>query len=158
MLFTKSYLPPASLAMRSTTILSGLVAALFLALAAGCGGGSGATVTGTVTFNGQPVESGTISFFPEDGKSAPAGGEVHNGSFSVKNVSPGKNRVAVSSHGGKGPENMDDAIKAAKQGPAKDVIMPKDDGNNQVVDVTSGGPPLELKIRTAVSSGGTRPK
>jgi hypothetical protein len=146
------------MAMRSSHFLPGLVVALSLGAAAGCGGGSGTTVTGTVTFNGQPVESGTISFVPEDGKSAPAGGEVRNGSFSVKNVSPGKNRVEVSSHGGKGPENMDDAIKAAKQGPPKDVMMPKDDGNNQVVDVASGGPPLELKIRTAISSGGTRPK
>lgn len=51
-----------------------------LLFAAGCGGGR-ANVEGQVTFDGQPVEQGTIVFEPVDGKGAAAGGTIQNGKY-----------------------------------------------------------------------------
>ncbi|WP_116344459.1 hypothetical protein [Blastopirellula marina] len=46
----------------------------------GCGRSDGmVTVTGTVTYNGVPVENGSISFTPVDGKSAAGGGTIEEG-------------------------------------------------------------------------------
>jgi hypothetical protein len=37
---------------------------LLLAMLAGCGGGQESTVTGTVTFDGQPLTTGAVTFHP----------------------------------------------------------------------------------------------
>jgi hypothetical protein len=55
------------------------------------------TVTGTVTFNGKPVEEGIITFLlAEDVKGGTsAAGGIKDGKFTVPDVSPGKNTVLV---------------------------------------------------------------
>ncbi len=60
--------------------------ALLLALLAlaGCGGGSMAEVSGTVTLDGKPIELGAIQFFPADGKSVTTGGAIKDGRYSVQ--------------------------------------------------------------------------
>ena len=130
-----------------------------LAFLAGCGGdGDGATVQGSVTFDGQPVEKGYINFFPADGKGRPAGGEINGGKFTVKGVTVGKNRVEVTA-APPGPvhDNMGDAIKAAKakKGPAPDAIAPNAEGNGQVHDVAAGTE-LNLTLRPRAGSDGKR--
>ena len=53
------------------------------------------TISGTVSFDGQPVEKGTIVFEPVD--SVPgngAGGEIHNGVFTLQSRQ-GKKRVSI---------------------------------------------------------------
>ena len=129
----------------------------FSLLAAGCGGESGGTVTGEVTFNGKPVEKGYINFFPVDGKGAPVGGEITAGKFSVRGVAPGKNKVDVSAAGARGPDNMDDAIKAANEAAKKksaDVLTPNSEGNNQTHDIPAGSSTLNLTLKTAVGTDG----
>jgi hypothetical protein len=54
------------------------------------------TVSGTVTFDGQPLKSGTIRFDSEDGRAAAADGSIVDGKFSVK-VLPGDKRVSITS-------------------------------------------------------------
>jgi len=62
---------------------AGLLAAGLVALA-GCGGGSTtAEVTGTVSFEGKPVEKGAITFRATDGKGGTSGGEILNGKYTV---------------------------------------------------------------------------
>ncbi len=39
---------------------------LLLTVAAGCGPGNHATVTGTVTLNGKPLRTGTVTFHPSE--------------------------------------------------------------------------------------------
>ncbi|MFG0335766.1 MAG: hypothetical protein ACF8TS_20595, partial [Maioricimonas sp. JB049] len=62
-----------------------LLVALAVFGLAGCGDGpayDGPTrfpLSGRVTFKGEPVASGMISFVPEDGNSNPAGGPVEAG-------------------------------------------------------------------------------
>jgi hypothetical protein len=52
------------------------------------------TITGSVTYEGKPLEYGTISFIPTDG-GVTSGGTVLEGRYSVANVSWGKNRVEI---------------------------------------------------------------
>jgi hypothetical protein len=112
--------------------------AVALLAAPGCGG-SGTKVTGTVTYNGQPVEDGYITFYPSDGKAAPAGGDVKGGKFTVYNVAVGNNRVEVASRN-KPIEGGSSESKNVAQGNA---ILSAAEGNNQVHDIKDG---MELKL------------
>lgn len=74
-------------------VLLGLGAA---GLLAGCSSGpASATVSGEVKVNGAPVEKGTISFAPAEGKGAPASGEIKNGRYEVRTTA-GKKLVQIS--------------------------------------------------------------
>lgn len=66
--------------LRITSIL------LLVALLTGCGGPAGperCAVSGSVSFEGEPIESGTITFLPEDGKGVSAGGAIQQGRYSI---------------------------------------------------------------------------
>lgn len=77
----------------------GRVAALtVVALAlAGCSGLKTFPVSGTVTFNGQPVPQGTINFLDPDGLVAPVSGSIVNGEYRVR-VGAGRKKVEVYAH------------------------------------------------------------
>jgi hypothetical protein len=51
---------------------------------AGCADRTTAEVSGTITFDGQPVEAGGIAFVPVDGKSPTAGGHIKDGQYKVR--------------------------------------------------------------------------
>ncbi|MBN9122237.1 MAG: hypothetical protein J0I06_24375 [Planctomycetes bacterium] len=124
---------------------------MLVGLSFGCGG-SGSSVSGTVTFNGQPVESGNINFIPADGKGAPVGGEIKGGKYTVRNVTPGKNKVVVTAYSsGEGTSSMDAGIQAAKSGKHEGVAA-NSEGNSQVHDISSGSSELNLTLRTMSSS------
>src|ERR1700730_1280876 len=80
--------------MSGTLLARFLPVALFLILMVGCGGSS-ASVTGEVTYNGEPVGNGFITFLPADGKGPSAGGEIENGHYAVDNISPGSKQVKI---------------------------------------------------------------
>ena len=83
------------------------IAFLLLALSvcfvlSGCGGPDNrAKVSGTVTLNGEPLATGSISFVPAEGNTGPSsGGAIADGKYSVpgdKGVAIGKNRVSIKS-------------------------------------------------------------
>jgi len=58
-------------------------------------------VSGTVTYNNQPLEKGQIQFVPEDPKGVGAGGDIENGSYAVgiagdtAGARPGKYKVTI---------------------------------------------------------------
>lgn len=71
--------------------------AVFLAaagLVAGCGGGGG-EVSGTVTYDGKPVEQGSISFVPADGKGPTTGDAIKDGKYTVHKVPAGTAKVII---------------------------------------------------------------
>ena len=71
------------------------LAACFLAVA-GCGGEAGPAVypvTGTVTFDGSPVEKGRIQFTPVSGDRA-FSAEIKDGAYELE-AQPGKMKVAI---------------------------------------------------------------
>ncbi len=72
-----------------------LVASAGIIAAAGCGPAT-STVSGTVTFNGEAVAKGAISFFPSDGKGQPAGGLIADGRYRVTGMAPGEKIVQLS--------------------------------------------------------------
>ncbi len=81
---------------RSSSIRSlswlGIVVVLGLA---GCGSNGRSTVEGTVTLNGQPIESGAMSFRPLDGKTPTVGCFITAGRFRLQ-VPIGSMRVEIS--------------------------------------------------------------
>ncbi len=122
--------------------------ALVVSLIAGCGSGS-ASISGEVTYNGEPVGKGLITFLSADGKGATAGGEIEDGHFAVDNVTPGPKVVKI--EGVKEvpfARNTEDMAKRAVANkflgdgsglidPA-DTIPPNAEGNNEKLDIQPG--------------------
>ena len=79
--------------IRNKLAVSGVLIAAFIA---GCDSGPPhADISGTITFEGKPVEIGAITFFPLDGKSQPAGSEIKDGAYKTK-VGYGEWKVSIS--------------------------------------------------------------
>ncbi|WP_020475133.1 hypothetical protein [Zavarzinella formosa] len=78
-----------------------IISITFFALLAGCGNDQQASVSGKVTYEGQLVESGTISFIPTDkNKGQTAGATITNGSYQIEGNNlplPGNYRVEITS-------------------------------------------------------------
>lgn len=74
------------------TIACGLSALL---ISSGCGSSNGLTaVSGTVIYEGQPVQKGSINFLPVNGNGPTAAAVVTDGKYSVK-AAPGKKRIQI---------------------------------------------------------------
>jgi hypothetical protein len=75
-----------------------LLALLGLAalLPAGCGWGKG-DVTGTVTFNGEPIPWGRITFLSQVGKKEARSARIINGRYTLKGCPGGPARIGVES-------------------------------------------------------------
>lgn len=77
-----------------------------LMLMVGCGGGSAAytgpaqaAVKGKVTFGGEPVENGSISFIPSNDKSRKAGAQIVKGEYNIPEAGgPNLGSYAVQIH------------------------------------------------------------
>ena len=77
----------------------GLVVVL-MAICVGCDTGSAGLVAveGNVTFDGQPVEEGSIAFEPADGVGPSGGGKIQNGKYTLgeeAGLAPGKKTVRI---------------------------------------------------------------
>ncbi|HEY2415054.1 MAG TPA: hypothetical protein VGI40_22610 [Pirellulaceae bacterium] len=78
------------------TSLLALVSSVFISCSQGPAEG---TVTGEVTFDGQPVKAGHVLFTPVDGNGQTGGGTIRDGKLEAKNVPAGKMKVEL--HGNK---------------------------------------------------------
>ncbi len=142
--------------MKSTTIPTLL---LFggLAFVIGCGGGSGekptASVTGKVTFNGEPVKGGSLNFAPAGGGAEPGKpgtAEIgEDGTYSVSTYGDGDGAVVgphTVSYSAPSPEAAeaeggDEGHVAAK--PSEyDGLVPKE----TKVTVESGGSTIDVEL------------
>ena len=63
-------------------------------LASGCAEPTTGVVTGVVTVDGEPAKSGSIAFFPVDGKSSTTGAEIIDGQYAA-NVPFGAHKVEI---------------------------------------------------------------
>ena len=128
----------------------GIYLALVLATSTffiGCGKQGG--VTGSVTYNGQPVEFGTISFTPVDGRGPVFGGKIENGKFTVEPSYPGNKVVSV-----RGirqqvlSQTREEAMKELKSGSANlpDYIPEDAQGNGQEMEISEGGQTIDIVI------------
>jgi hypothetical protein len=140
------------------TTIARIFFALVCLVLTGCGAGNKATITGKVTYEGQPVESGFITFFPEDQRGTTAEGEIINGEYSVSNLTPGKKRVFISiteqvepttTNVSKSREEANaERLKPRKRKPSssKQPLPGNFSGNNKIVDIDSGTQQLDFPL------------
>jgi hypothetical protein len=130
---------------------------LVTALVSGCGG-SGATVSGTVTFEGEPVNHGHISFMPTDGKGPAEGAPIRDGRYELAIRIPGPKMVKIEAvkkvqtnwSSLEGQEAYREAVAhgtLAKLYETNDLIAPDAIGNNQKVEVVSGKHTFDFELR-----------
>lgn len=110
--------------------------------AVGCGGGT-ASVSGTVTLDGKPIEGASVTFTPASGDGGGVGGSYGKtdaqGKFTLRTVAGdrsgaavGKHKVAISLSKGENPKNPEAA--------QKDTIPAKYNAKSDLTfDVPSGG-------------------
>ena len=127
------------------------------ALVVGCGDSNLGTVHGTVTYEGAPIEKGSIDFLPADGKGASVGAEIVAGAYSAEGVPPGPKIVQVIAvkdvpFARSSEEMAQRAAEQAKSGNATglidpaDVIPPDAVGNNQQHEIASGDQTLDIAL------------
>jgi hypothetical protein len=113
--------------MSPRTVVPLLVAIPVVAAVLGCGDSGGLArrypVSGTVTYQGKPLERGTISFTPADGKGRAAGGTITDGQYSLTTQDPedgaipGKYKVGIVAKEAD-PSKVDLKIKKGREGTA----------------------------------------
>jgi hypothetical protein len=138
--------------------------ALAVSLAGGCGSGSN-TVTGEVTYEGQPVGGGFVTFLPADGKGPSVGGALENGRYTVENITPGPKVMKVEAvkavKFARSSQEMADMAAARK---AKgddsgmieraDVIPPDAEGNNAPVEIKAGAQTINIHLKKPAGTKG----
>lgn len=72
-----------------------VVAAIACLVCSGCTTDRRVPVQGQVTVSGQPVDSGTISFEPIDGRGPTEGGSIERGQYRIARVTPGRKIVRI---------------------------------------------------------------
>jgi len=126
--------------VRRKHLLPAMAMSLLL-FAAGCG--SSTVVSGTVTYNGEPINNGSIQFSPEDGKGPIAGGTITGGKYRVEEkLTPGKKIVKI--EGFKDidvPTSSEEMQRRAEEGAMVELaaqIPENAKGNNITVEVKAG--------------------
>lgn len=136
------------------------VAALVAAAAGlpGCNANATATATGSVTYEGQPVGDGYITFTPADGKGQDAGGRIANGRYAVAGLPPGPKVVKVIAvrkvnFASTSAEMQQKAAEARKGGNHDGLVDPADtipddaEGNNVTVEVAPGSQTRDFNLK-----------
>ncbi len=84
-----------SFAKRNVLFCSGSIVLLICLFCAGCGSSERKyTIEGSVSYAGEMVQEGTISFVPADSKKFPEGATIVNGKYSCQ-ARPGINTVQI---------------------------------------------------------------
>lgn len=118
------------------------------------------SIQGRVTLNGKPVEEGTISFRPTDGKGPSAGGVIAYGEYSVPKASVGTKVVILTAiDPAKVTTSRAATEKLIQEARAKgipqhiavraDLIPPNAKGNNEVVEIKAGAQTLDFAVSTS---------
>jgi hypothetical protein len=128
-----------------------------MVLAAGCSEPA-AIVSGAVTYDGQPVGRGSITFTPADGIGPVVGGPITGGRYSVTGLQPGRKVVQVVAVKAvpfaRSSEEM--ARRAAEneaKGDGSGLIDPADEipadaeGNNATHEIKLGAQTLDLNLK-----------
>ena len=113
----------------------------------GCGeGGEGrASIDGTATFEGQPIESGYINFLPDQSDGPTVGSPITNGKFQITGVVPGKKRVQIVAAAQ--VRRFETPAPLPKEETSKPTIPPNAVGNNQIVVITAGKQSLDFGLK-----------
>jgi hypothetical protein len=131
------------------------IAALVLLSAglAGCGGSGRATVGGTVTYDGLPIDNGGITFVPEDKSAKMAGGTITEGKYFIDaehGPAPGKYRVEITwtrptGSGKKG----DPDLQGPGSGDTKQVLPDKfNKSSTLTAEIKSGSNTIDFPLKS----------
>jgi hypothetical protein len=74
----------------ASVILAGAICAL-----SGCGNSKLSEVSGTISYDGKPIEQGSIAFIPADGNGPSGGSPIVDGKYFAQNVPVGKTKVQI---------------------------------------------------------------
>ena len=114
-----------------------LFASLFL-VSAGCGDGMknpDASVSGAVTFNGQPVTNGSVNFSPENGKGDSAEAAIADGKYEIKRIFSGKKKVTVQGFKGQAGSTGEPLFSSKAPGATRSVEVK---AGEQTIDLAVG--------------------
>jgi hypothetical protein len=130
-----------------------LVAMAMCVLAGGCFSSSTGTVSGSVTFNGKPLEKGEIIFSPTGAKGGSAGGQVVAGNYRVEGLVPAPYQVSVTAVGELkiiGPNDPEAKRKLtdAEIQALIDPLPPDTTGKEQSTEVKGGSQVLDFKLES----------
>jgi hypothetical protein len=129
-------------------------------LLAGCSGSP--RVEGTVTLDNQPVDDGTISFFPEGSREtgSSASGEIKNGKYSIEspNLKPGSYRVEIYWFKKTGKQVANPNDPGTKIDEARQVIPDEYNRNTKFkFELKSGTNPFNFELRSGGVISGAGP-
>ena len=140
---------------RALRALFGFVGISAMLLCLGCGKSSGRqAIQGTVTLDGSPLESGTISFFPKPGTTSPsAGSAISQGEFHIAAESgllPGTFRVEITARRATGEKRYDD-VMGKEYDVVEQFLPPQYNKNSELQTEVKAGEPVDLEF-TLLSS------
>ena len=115
----------------------------------GCGGDAFPGLSGSVTYNGQPVESGFITFSPT-GSGQSFGAKIVDGRYEPEKVQAGQFKVLVRAESEvQVAATREEAAKQAAAGGQKgspNYIPENAKGNGQTVDIADGAQTLDFAL------------
>jgi hypothetical protein len=122
-------------------------------IASGCFSGSAGTVSGTVTYNGKPLEKGLITFSPTGNKGGTAGGDVIGGKFRVEQIVPAPYQVSVAAVPElkivmPGDPETKRKLSDAEIQAMIDPLPPDTTGREQAIEVKNGPQLLDFKLES----------
>jgi hypothetical protein len=130
---------------------AGWFCALALAVIWNCGCSAGpavGTVTGEVSYNGQPVKDGHISFTPVDGIGQTGGAAIVEGKFKAEQVPATKMKVEI--HGNKviGKVKVYDTPESPLRDEVVELLPPKYNVNSDLtLDVKRGSQDVKYDLK-----------
>ncbi len=136
---------------------------VLIALAASGCGSPVSVVSGTVTYDGQPVAQGGITFYPKDGKGPAVGAEVTDGQYRVEGIMPGSKTVQVSGSVAKDvlpvPQTTEEMRMQSEQagtdkggtlpGARRALIPLEANGNGVVVEIHEGNTTHDFHLKAS---------
>jgi hypothetical protein len=106
-------------------------------------------VSGTISFDGQPIEQGTITFTPADGKGPTAGGSITAGNYMAPKVPVGTSKVTISGVKSTGKKKMYDDAAAPLVQTSAEMLPPKYSDVKQTTlqyEVVAGSQTKDFKL------------
>ncbi len=130
------------------SILRWTIALTLLLVACGCGPSAPELydVTGTVTFDGQPVTDGEIILFPIEAGQTPDAGPIKDGKFAFK-ARPGEKKVDIQAVRKDPTKTVPDPVTGTR--PALESYIPEryNTKTELTVEIGPGQDPLEFDLK-----------
>jgi hypothetical protein len=116
--------------------------------ACGCSDSNETTVSGTVSVNGTPAKTGSISFIPADGQSRTSGGPITDGKYETR-APIGNQRVEVRVPKVVGQRKLYNTPDSPTQDILEEVLPPKYNSQSELqLDVKPGDNHKDYQLTT----------